>query len=1053
MARVRARSVCSAGLLALWAGRAMAQTLLFSLPEEPLADSLKVIAQESGQNILFTPQSVAGLRAPALRGQMKVRDALNFLLRGTGLSVSEDAGGLIVEAQTKAPARLEEALPKLPPEPILAQIPAEEVVVSASRISLAHYQQPTPVTMLGPDLLERDAMQQLGDEIRQLPSMGVSSSPNNGVNSALIVTGTQGLDVLSLRNLGYLRTLVLFDGQRVVQSSIMGGVDLSTMPEGLVKRVDVVTGGASAAWGSDAVAGVVNVIFDKNFEGFSANLEGGDNDLGNHRSFKSEASYGADFAGGRGHLIGSLFYLTNPDAYFAGSAPWFKAQKLVTNLASATSTGSRYVEADWVGLAQATQGGLITGNPANTAGANADALKGIQFVGNGTTTRFGYGNVTDGFFSNGGGAETTEGDLATLAIPLRSTTLFGYGSYQISPTLKVSLELNFGETHSKNNSYSHIRYGDLTILRDNAYLPAGIATQMDALGVTNFQLGTTNLNDLPTTGRTLPDNSLATEALSLGIPVSLNQRRLTREVVSLDGLLGDSWSWNAYYQHGQARAHFRLANNVEKAAFANAVDSVLVTQSNVGSSGLALGSIACRSTLADPSNGCQPLDVFGHNIASDEAIQYVNGAARRGDDAQVSILNEDVASFSAQGEVPFGLDAGRIAVALGGEYRNEEGRAIATPIAAARSFSVGNFGDFAGRYNVAEGFVEVNAPLIKGGPVESLDFNGAGRLTYYSTSGLVETWKLGLTSQLNDDVRLRSTWSFDIRAPDLYELFSEGTAILSSGIDPRSGANVTTYHVSQGNPGLSPEQSVTLSGGVVLTPSSTPGFSFSAGWYSISITKAIATISASVVLEQCRAGVTRFCDQLAFAGPGGPLSRVTTFPINANAQTVSGLDFHGDYQTALWQGQLDLNLVGNYTDEQTQTDLTGTFDYAGSLGPDSGGAGIPKFRTILAVTYSRGPWSGTLRGRLIGAARDNNAWDAAIFAGNEIPAVAYLDLRASFRWSPHVQFYAAVDNLAGRPPPIIPATDNAVTDYEPPVRSDVYDSLGRVGRAGIRFRF
>src|SRR6185312_8545356 len=121
-------------------------------------------------------------------------------------------------------------------------------------------------------------------------------------------------------------------------------------------------------------------------------------------------------------------------------------------------------------------------------------------------------------------------------------------------------------------------------------------------------------------------------------------------------------------------------------------------------------------------------------------------------------------------------------------------------------------------------------------------------------------------------------------------------------------------------------------------------------------------------------------------------------------------------------------------------DLSGTFDYAGSLGPDSVVDGVPKFKTILAVTYSQGPWSGTLRGRVIGAARNNNAWDAAIFAGNEIPAVGYLDLRASYRWSPHVQLYAAIDNLADRPPPIIPATDNAVTDYQPPVRSDVYDT-------------
>src|ERR1019366_4851135 len=136
-------------------------------------------------------------------------------------------------------------------------------------------------------------------------------------------------------------------------------------------------------------------------------------------------------------------------------------------------------------------------------------------------------------------------------------------------------------------------------------------------------------------------------------------------------------------------------------------------------------------------------------------------------------------------------------------------------------------------YNVVEGFGELNAPLLKDNVVQSLDFNAAGRLTSYSSSGLVETWKLGLTSQINDDFRVRTTWSFDIRAPALTELFSAGTPILGSATDPHTGQNVQIYALFPGNPNLVPEESTTVSGGIVLTAHWIDGLSLSADWYSI----------------------------------------------------------------------------------------------------------------------------------------------------------------------------------------------------------------------------
>ena len=404
----------------------------------------------------------------------------------------------------------------------------EQVVVSASRISAAGYQAPTPVTVVNTEQLERDARTDIGDVIRELPAFGGSTSPNNSVQSSLIVTGDAGLNEVSLRNLGVLRTLVLVDGQRIVASNIVdGAVDLNTIPTTLLQRVDVVTGGASAAWGSDAVAGVVNLILDKNFEGFKANVEGGDNSALNHESYKLEASYGMGFDGDRGHVILSGSYLDSPEPFFANEAQWFNGTKLVSNPNTAAGQPA-LIHANNVGLAQATQGGLIIGGP----------LNGTQFVGsNATPTPFNFGNVSS-IFSNGGSGETTISNLNMLAVPLRSQTAFALASYKLTSDIQASVQLNYGGSRTVNNSYAKVNYGNITITNDNPFIPAQTLAAMNTAGITSFNLGTTNLNNFGTTGRTLQNNSMLSQEESLGVPVSVSDRQLLRGVFSLDGSLG-----------------------------------------------------------------------------------------------------------------------------------------------------------------------------------------------------------------------------------------------------------------------------------------------------------------------------------------------------------------------------------------------------------------------------------------------------------------------------------------------------------------------------------
>lgn len=943
----------------------------------------------------------------------------------------------------------------------------EEVVVSASRIQIQGYQAPTPVTVVGADQLARDAHTDIGDVIRQLPAFGTSSGPNNSSSANFIVSSTPGIDVVNLRQLGVLRTLVLFDNQRVVASSVSGGVDLSTMPSSLVQRIDVVTGGASAAWGSDAVAGVVNVILNKNFDGLAANIEGGDSWKDDHRQYKGEISYGTDFDGNRGHIILSASYLASPDTFFINQRSWFKNTRLVNNpLYNGGANGQpRLIHADNVGQSQATQGGLITGCANSATGTSiACNLRGTQFVGaSATPTPFNFGNVS-GAFSNGGSGETAQSDLDHLTIPLHTTTLFSHTRYKITNDISASLELNYGKSFSKNNSYVYNRYSNVPInVADNPFLPASVRTAAQNAGYSYLYLGTNNMNNMGTTGAHFTDNSLSNEAQSLGIPVSTNRRQLFRGVFSLDGSIGDNWSWNAYAQHGLARVRTVVVNNVLKSNYNNAVDAVTVTGANVGTSGLPIGSIACRSTLTNPTNGCQPLNVFGVGNASQAAINYITGPARAGGNWAQSVLNEDVFAASANGTLPetWSLGAGPIAVAFGAEYRQEGARVSADANALAVNWSVGNFSAFSGHYSVAEGFGEVTVPVLKDNIVQSLDFNAAGRITSYSTSGMVETWKLGATSQINDDIRLRGTWSFDIRAPNLQELFASGFSVAATFADFRNNnVAVNGYTLQGGNPNLKPEQSTTISGGVVLTPHWVEGLSLSADWYSIELKKAIATVSTQVIIQQCAAGVQLYCNQISFGGtpPAGgngvaPISQIVTTPINANSQSVSGLDFQADYTTEFLSGALNLRAIGNYMDQQSQVAGGVTLDYAGAIGSDSSPLGIPKFRTTVSASYIEGPWQGTVQSRIIGSAKLNNAWGPLDVDNNAIGSIAYLDLRASYKWNDNIQLYGAIDNVINTPPPIPAASSAALNYYDQSIRDDIYDAIGRSFRIGVRVKY
>jgi outer membrane receptor protein involved in Fe transport len=867
-----------------------------------------------------------------------------------------------------------------------------------------------------------------------------------------------------------------------------GGVDLSTIPSTLVSRIDVVTGGASATWGSDAVSGVVNLILNKNFNGIKGSINYGNTSADTHHSYKFDASFGTDIFGDRGHIIISGNYTMSPDSAFIGNAQYLNPVTLIANPNGTTPTNV-HTYGMTIGSAQYTQGGLIAASAAGkgTVGVNgvtalavANALKGTQFTGpNAVAAPFNFGTLpiaNGNCFNCSGNPFSDQSQTGLTSVPYHNTTLFGFARYKVTDTIQASVQVNYG--HNFEENLAATRKSAITVQSDNAFIPASVKAAMTAGGIASFTLDTDNINNL-SDPHSFSLNDLRN---TIGVVYNQNDRQLMRGVFTLEGTVGDNWSWNAYVQHSQIRELQHDPNNTLTANYNNAVDAITITSTNVGTSGLPLGSIQCRSALAAPTNGCQPLDIFGQGVASVAALNYVS-PGRTGNQAVMDQshynLEQDVAAASMQGTLPWGLDAGNIAVAFGAEYRQEQQRNFDDPLhaGALAGWGSGNYTAWAGQYNVQEGFVEVDAPILKNNFVQSLDLQSAGRLTSYSTSGLVETWKLGLTSQINDDIKVRTVWSLDIRAPINQELFAPAQNNRGSNVDPNTGLLRNIFYTAQGNANLVPEKANTISAGLVLTPSWIEGLSFSLDFYNINIHGAIFTPNNVQVLANCSATIKipLYCGDIFFGSklvngtatvetdgngvtgriPGfladaeGALNYILNVPQNAATQKTSGVDISGNYRMDLFSGSMDWRMLANYNDENTRTAVGLTYDGAGALGADDPFTAGPKFHMTLGGTYSEGPWQGTVEGRFVGAAKLNNLWTTGVQVdNNSVPWVGYLAMRGSYKWNDNIQFYTALDNVTNTPPPNIASTSGGSGS-----NLLYYDGLGRQYRIGMRFNY
>jgi iron complex outermembrane receptor protein len=823
-----------------------------------------------------------------------------------------------------------------------------EVVVTATRVRRSDFAAPTPTIALTSDDIRKTGATDIGQIAAEVPAFQATGTPTTSTQSEDTGRG----NFLDLRGLGASRTLVLVDGERFVPTTANGLLDTDVIPAAIIDHVDVVTGGASASWGSDAVAGVVNVILRKNLTGLEGDFQAGESQYGDNRSYKASLAYGSDFAGGRGHFTLAGEATDNSGVLHQSDRPW-SAQ----NWGLVPSGPFANVQVPNAHLSVASYGGLILSGP----------LAGSQFGAGGSVQPFQFGtNVGSEYMQGGDGAQFAP--TVALELPLQRQNLFGRASYDFTPTITGFADVSYGRAITTNGFL--VQNFDLvdSISTDNAFLPAAVRDAYLAAGQPGFALGRLD-NDF-------------------GFISSRDDNQVGRIVLGLDGKIGQTWTWNAYYEYGLVRHLNTLSNVVNNNNYALSLDSVVSP---------ATGAPVCRSTLTSPTDGCVPIDIFGSGSPSAAALRYVTGQERT-----LTYNTQNVVSASIQGE-PFSTWAGPVSVAGGAEYRSDSVDSKVDAAQEAGDYLIGDGKSFSGSDSVGEGFIETVVPLLSHQAfAKALDLDLAARFTDYSSSGYVTTWKVGLSYAVNDELRFRVTRSADIRAPNLSELYQTGSINFASVTDPASGQTSLIQNPAPPNANLKPEKADTLTVGLVYQPSWLHGLSASVDYYDIDLKSVISQLNPQDVVDRCGAGDGSLCS-FTSRDPTGAITQVATPYINLSEFHTRGVDVEvsdriqlSDINTRL-PGALTLRLLANYVDTFSASDGVTTVDEAGAVGavnlPSNIGAteGVPHWRGNLSETYDNGPLTLYLEERYVGGGKLDNLYGPDDVPDNKSPDRIYVN--------------------------------------------------------------
>ncbi|MEW6389253.1 MAG: TonB-dependent receptor [Pseudomonadota bacterium] len=936
----------------------------------------------------------------------------------------------------------------------------EEVIVTGSRIARRDYTAESPIVTLGQSVLQAQGPTSIENTLNQLPQFAATA----GSTSASQAGG--GRATANLRGLGPARTLVLLDGRRLQPSDPLGSIDLNTLAPSLIESVEVITGGASAIYGSDAIAGVVNFKLKRNFEGLELDAQYGETERGDGRTIDLAATVGGAFADDRGRVMLSASHMDrrrvnrNARAFFRDGG-----------ITSVLPSGLIYADAANLPSQAALNGvfakyGVSTNVPRNAT--FSENLDGTLFTI--STPILNYRFPADGPYTitSNGQVAVPLGEAAPLQQPLDRQTVFAQASYRLTDGIEAYGQVNYAHYVSNQTGYGR----NQAITRDvylpvtNPFLPADLLTI-----AASRPKPTAPLLFYFNTGRYSPDIARQTYNVLQGLG------GLRGKLAAIDG------SWDVFASYGRTEQTSLLGGYIDRAAFLSLVNAP------DGGRALCEGGLNPLALTA-PSAACRKLLL--REMHESTTFKQTNAEA------------------NLQGRV-LALPAGDLRFAAGLSYRKNS--YAYSPDAARLTGTVlttGLTNPTNGDTTSTEAFLELAAPLLRDLPlVRRLDLDLAYRYADYDTVGGVHTYKASGSWEINDAISLRGGYQHAIRAPSVGELFrpSEQSATtvgrISAGLgDPcdiasayRSGPNAAQIRALciangvplsvidahkfagtsvqsdvAGNPDLKEETSDTYTAGLVwrsrFDAPLLRRLSASVDYYNIKLTDAIGLITGDVIAQRCFNGQgnanptydpANFYCKLIHRGPSGGFASITTPLLNLGGYRTSGVDLQIDWGADLAAfgaseraGAISLNLLVSRMDKyEIQTLPGGPFvNYAGTIGNaqiSSDAISHPKWKTVTSLGYRAGPLDLSLRWRWVESMGNSANVGAATATARGVKAMDYFDLSGRYRLGGGVELRAGALNLADRQPPAW--TGESATDVA------LYDMLGRRYYLGLNFKF
>ncbi|HET7085509.1 MAG TPA: TonB-dependent receptor [Rhizomicrobium sp.] len=940
-----------------------------------------------------------------------------------------------------------------------ANQPVEAVTVTGSLIVSTSVNAPTPVTVVNTDQIQTTTPDNLQNALAKLPAFLGSA---NQRSSATSTQGGQG-NQISLRNLGITRTLILFDGKRVAPSDAQGTVNIDGLPQMLVQRVDVVTGGASATYGSDAVAGVVNFILDKKFTGFKYEAHGGISGFADAAEESIGFAAGTNLFGGRGHLEGDVRYFRQDPVNL--SARPYGANGQAWAMTGNGSAAKPFTNTPYARLVnQAENGGVV-----NCSGCAANWT---TFTPAGDLIPFQQGTPTGTPGTNMGGDGGGYYNTSSFQSELRQAETFLRFSYQLNDSIDFYIQGNWNESYNINHaSATTINPGP----GRGSIIPV---TQAYLQPATRTALTTGNTQISPTLGVPLFTYGVFFDTVG-GVPVvqsgddfrSLNLDRNLSFTTGLDGTLLDKYDWSVFFTYNENRLEGAVPHNDNVQKFLAGEDAVVAPAGTVINGVNMAGQIVCQVSLTQFSNlypGCVPINPFGKGAMTQQMFNYYSDRTQY--EATNALLD---AGGTISGEV-FALPAGPISAGFSAEIRRQSlniqsafnpantmdctGLRLCTPGVAALYDQVTTAPLPTTAITVWELAGELDIPVLKDLPlIQSFNINIAGRHTDYSSSGPADTWKIGADDRIDDNFRLRATMSVDIRAPNLYELHQPLSVATAPYADLLTGGNFSIRRDTIGNPSLTPEVAHTYTAGLVFTPTFAPGLSATLDYYKINMSNAISSISGSTVgIQQiCLAsgGTSPYC---ALTVRPFPLTNTTlaNYPTSFKVQSLNSakvrtegldldIDYHFDMEDVLPDLPGDVH-IRNILGIQPYLSNVGFPGSAAQLTP------MPKGRNVTMLNYRIGSWGINVQNNYFGGFSRLTA-AGQVFVQPHVPHFDTVDISVSKDFTigdMPTNLLFSVQNVVDTQPPLQPtAQTNPGLSYPVPVGES---GMGRYFIIGLK---